>query len=105
MADYLGALKRHTVDTLERNFGKEFLEATPIDWVMTVPAVWSDAAKAMTLRAAEAAGLGGGTKIRMISEPDAAAVCTLRDIQPNSLRVDDTFIVVDCGGGTVVCCA
>lgn len=39
VADYLRSLKEHTIDTLERNFGKEFLEVTPIDYILTVPAV------------------------------------------------------------------
>lgn len=89
------------METLERNFGKEFLDATPVDIILAVPAVWSDAAKALTMQAAIAAGLGTRQSIQLISEPDAAAVCTLKDIQPNHLRVNDTFIVADCGGGTV----
>lgn len=39
--------------------------------------------------------------IRLISEPEAAAVYTLRAIQPNSLSVGDHFVVCDAGGGTV----
>lgn len=101
VADYLRSLKNHTMETLERNFGKEFLDATPVDIILAVPAVWSDAAKALTMQAAIAAGLGTRQSIQLISEPDAAAVCTLKDIQPNHLRVNDTFIVADCGGGTV----
>jgi hypothetical protein len=33
----------------------------------------------------------------MISEPEAAAVYTLKAIQPNHLSVDDNFIVCDAG--------
>lgn len=88
IADYLRSLKEHTLETLERNFGKEFLEVTPVDWILTVPAVWSDAAKASTMQAAIAAGLGHKHTIQLISEPDAAAVCTLKDIQPNNLKVN-----------------
>lgn len=37
----------------------------------------------------------------MISEPEAAAVYTLKAIQPNHLNIGDNFIVCDAGGGTV----
>jgi len=49
--------------------------------------------------------MGGvdGKGIRLISEPEAAAVYTLKAIQPNSLSVGDNFVVCDAGGGTVVC--
>ena len=44
--------------------------------------VWSDQAKALTLQAAKAAGLGeGSSDIRLISEPEAAAVHCLRTFQ------------------------
>lgn len=48
--------------------------------------------------------MGGvdGKGIRLISEPEAAAVYTLKAIQPNSLSVGDNFVVCDAGGGTVV---
>jgi len=49
--------------------------------------------------------MGGvdGKGIRLISEPEAAAVYTLKAIQPNNLSVGDSFVVCDAGGGTVVC--
>ncbi|KAJ5054151.1 uncharacterized protein L3040_000433 [Drepanopeziza brunnea f. sp. 'multigermtubi'] len=37
----------------------------------------------------------------MISEPEAAAVYTLKAIQPNHLSAGDNFIVCDADGGTV----
>lgn len=105
ISDYLGALYAHTIDTLTRRYGQSFMASTPIEWVLTVPAVWSDAAKNATRIAAEragmAAGKGGIGGIRLISEPEAAAVYTLRAIQPNSLAVGDHFVVCDAGGGTV----
>lgn len=91
IADYLGSLKQHTMETLARNFNQEFLDVTPVDWILTVPAVWSDAAKALMMKAA-VEGLGNKANIQLISEPDAAAVCTLRDLQPNHLKVNPTRI-------------
>lgn len=101
VADYLRALHAHTMETLHRRYGEAFVRATRVEWVLTVPAVWSDAAKNATLVAAERAGMGRREEVMLISEPEAAAVYTLKAIQPNHLKVGDHFVVCDAGGGTV----
>ncbi|KAI9869355.1 MAG: hypothetical protein M1813_000144 [Trichoglossum hirsutum] len=101
VSDYLTQLYKHTMDTLTRRYGESFISTTKVEFVLTVPAVWSDAAKNATLVAAERAGLGNRHSLRLISEPEAAAVYTLKAIQPNHLKVGDNFIVCDAGGGTV----
>ena len=45
------------------------VKETPLQFILTVPAVWSEVAKEKTLRAAETAGLGADAPILMISEP------------------------------------
>lgn len=99
VSDYLTELWKHAKSELERRYGKEFMRTTKMDIVLTVPAVWSDGAKDATLRAAQRAGMGNA--ITMISEPEAAAVYTLKSIQPNHLRPGNNFVVCDAGGGTV----
>ncbi|KAH8174888.1 hsp70 protein [Sarocladium implicatum] len=101
VSDYLTQVHAHTMDTLTRRYGESFMASTKVEFVLTCPAVWSDAAKNTTLQAAERAGMGSRTEIQMISEPEAAAVYTLKAIQPNHLNVGDNFIVCDAGGGTV----
>ncbi|KAH9908120.1 actin-like ATPase domain-containing protein [Xylariomycetidae sp. FL2044] len=101
VSDYLTEIYKHTMDTLTRRYGESFMASTKVDFVLTCPAVWSDAAKNTTLQAAERAGMGLGSEIQMISEPEAAAVYTLKAIQPNHLNIGDNFIVCDAGGGTV----
>ncbi|CAI4217302.1 unnamed protein product [Parascedosporium putredinis] len=101
VSDYLTEVYKHTMDTLTRRYGESFMASTKVDFVLTCPAVWSDAAKNTTLQAAERAGMGSKSEIQMISEPEAAAVYTLKAIQPNHLNVGDNFIVCDAGGGTV----
>lgn len=101
VSDYLTQVYKHTMDTLTRRYGESFMASTKVDFVLTCPAVWSDAAKNTTLQAAERAGMGSKSAIQMISEPEAAAVYTLKAIQPNHLSVGDNFIVCDGGGGTV----
>lgn len=89
------------METLTRRYGESFMASTKVDFVLTCPAVWSDAAKNTTLQAAERAGMGQKSEIQMISEPEAAAVYTLKAIQPNHLSAGDNFVVCDAGGGTV----
>jgi len=101
VSDYLTQIYKHTMDTLTRRYGEAFMASTKVEFVLTCPAVWSDAAKNTTLQAAERAGMGSKSSIQMISEPEAAAVYTLKAIQPNHLNIGDNFIVCDGGGGTV----
>ncbi|KAI1766565.1 actin-like ATPase domain-containing protein [Hypoxylon sp. FL1150] len=100
-SDYLTEIYKHTMDQLTRRYGESFMASTNVDFVLTCPAVWSDAAKNTTLQAAERAGMGLKSEIQMVSEPEAAAVYTLKAIQPNHLSVGDNFVVCDAGGGTV----
>lgn len=101
ITDYLRKIYLHTIETMTRRYGEGFMKSTKIDFVLTVPAVWSDAAKNATLQAAERAGMGSRHALKLISEPEAAAVYTLKTIQPGGLKVGENYIVCDAGGGTV----
>ncbi|EME87872.1 uncharacterized protein MYCFIDRAFT_129552 [Pseudocercospora fijiensis CIRAD86] len=101
VTDYLTKIYEHTIETMTRRYGEGFIKSTKVDFVLTVPAVWSDAAKNATLQAAERAGMGSRHELKLISEPEAAAVYTLRTIQPSGLQVGDNYVVCDAGGGTV----
>jgi molecular chaperone DnaK (HSP70) len=99
----------------------EFVESTPIEYILTVPAIWSDKAKSDTLWCASKAGFGAMDKIRLITEPEAAAVYTFTTVRKPEAQADkfgtvieisqlpdyalqkgDVFITCDAGGGTVV---
>lgn len=99
VSDYLTQIRAHTLETLTRRHGEAFMADTLVQFVLTVPAVWSDSAKDATLKAAEKAGMGSRESgdLKLISEPEAAAVYTLKAIQPNHLSVGDNFIVCDAG--------
>jgi molecular chaperone DnaK (HSP70) len=101
VTDYLEQIYKHTMETLTRRYGETFMSLTKVQFVLTVPAVWSDSAKDATLKAAEKAGMGNRHELQLISEPEAAAVYTLKAIQPNHLQIGDNFVVCDAGGGTV----
>jgi len=72
-----------------------------MDFVVTVPAIWSNGAKEATERAAAMAGFCGNQRIQLISEPEAAALYTLKHLSPSSLQLGRRFVVCDAGGGTV----
>ena len=97
VADYLSELWSHAKTVLQRRW--PFLSTTTLDVILTVPAVWSDAAKDATLKAAKRAGMGNN--ITLISEPEAAAVYALKSMQSGNLSDGNNFIVCDAGGGTV----
>jgi molecular chaperone DnaK (HSP70) len=99
LSDYLTEVIKHARQTLSDRYGQYFLSTTRLEFVLTVPAIWSDTAQRATKAVAERAGIR--EEIRMISEPEAAAVYTLQAIQPNHLKEGDNFIVCDAGGGTV----
>lgn len=47
--------------------------------------------------------LMGNTKLILVEEPEAAALCTLHERREYpEIEAGETFIVCDCGGGTVV---
>ncbi|KAJ5559517.1 actin-like ATPase domain-containing protein [Penicillium frequentans] len=97
--EYLGYLVSHVKDVLQRRFGDP-AKSMDLGFVLTVPAVWSDKAKDATLRAAIMAGINP-QQISLVSEPEAAALHSLRTIQPNSITKGDVLVVCDAGGGTV----
>ena len=45
--------------------------------------------------------MGKGSTLQMISEPEAAAIYALADMDILDLAIGDTFVVCDAGGGTV----
>ncbi|KAJ5325283.1 uncharacterized protein N7506_008385 [Penicillium brevicompactum] len=97
--DYLGKIVAHARDILLRRFGTA-LEAMDLQYVLTVPAVWSDKAKDSTRQAAYAAGIDFA-KLTLLSEPEAAAVYAIRTMVKDSATKGDCFVVCDAGGGTV----
>jgi len=96
-ADYLVNLKQHVLDQIEYRFGESLFAAAKIEYIVTVPAVWSDAAKDATKKAAELAGM---ENLSMITEPEAAALCALKTIENVNAKEKDVWIVCDAGGGT-----
>lgn len=86
VADYLRLLWDYTMADI-RNTRDDYDEMTfSLRVILTVPAMWSPAAKEKTRRAAVKAGLP--SKITLVTEPEAAALITLRE------RADDGLLKV-----------
>lgn len=94
--DYLTALRKHVQYVLDKKYTKAVMKI-PINYIITVPAVWSPMAQAKTRSCAESAGMGRGDSLHIISEPEAAAVYALDGM--TDLNEGDTFVVCDAGGG------
>lgn len=97
--DYLNAVRCHVLKILKMKLGKVLVETTPIVFVITVPAIWTEAAKFTTRQCAMRAGMGHDLQI--VSEPEAAVIYTLDTVDPAKLKTGDTFVVCDAGDGTV----
>jgi molecular chaperone DnaK (HSP70) len=97
--DFLTALRQNAEYVLSQKLPSVVLRTTPREWIITIPAMWSDSAKAKARACAERAGMGSGNKLHGISEPEAAAVYALHAMDPHNIKVGDTFVVCDAGGG------
>jgi len=99
--DYLTELVKHLMYTLEQKVGATILKSLPLEFCLTVPAIWSEVAKEKTLKACKKAGLKSKAEILLVSEPEAAAIYALHGLDPHGLAVGESFILCDAGGGTV----
>ncbi|CCD54394.1 hypothetical protein BofuT4_P124420.1 [Botrytis cinerea T4] len=106
ISDYIVKVLQHTKEQLKHLH--RFTDQTPVDFVMTVPTVWSPEASRVLQTSVKAAiqatafGKPWGTtadNVFLISEPEAAATFLLESSEDISLG--ETFIIADCGGGTV----
>lgn len=97
VTDYISALGNHLMYTLREKLGAGVLKSTPLEYIVTVPAIWSDLAKDKTRQACQRASALSVTStkapIHLISEPEAAAIYALHGLDPHGLRVGDRFVV------------
>lgn len=110
IADFLSQVKAHLIQNLDQKYGGELWRTLPITLVVTMPAVWSDLAKARTRQAVDKAGFNpaqfpGLTNIIDATEPECAAIYTIHSLREtvhdSKFGTGDGFIVCDMGGGTV----
>lgn len=84
---------------LLRTVTEAVLRRTPRDYIITVPAVWTEVARELTADCAVAAGMGPKDQLNIVSEPEAAALYAFTEIKSYGLEVNDTFVLCDAGGG------
>ncbi|KAL9000115.1 MAG: hypothetical protein Q9169_001190 [Polycauliona sp. 2 TL-2023] len=102
ICDFLSAICKHVQATLHRRVDKEVMRIATVEYTLTVPAIWSDAARKKTQDAAVRAGMGARVLPQIYSEPECAAIYALKDLDDiESLRINDCILVCDAGGGTV----
>lgn len=101
VTDYLMALRKHSEYILRSQIPETKIREFLLQFIITVPAIWSDLAQAKTRLCAEKAGMGLGSALHVISEPEAAAIYTLGAMSPKIMEIGSTFVLVDAGGGTV----
>ncbi|KXT06267.1 hypothetical protein AC578_9157 [Pseudocercospora eumusae] len=110
-ADYLTEVTRFAYREMVKKLGQEMVKETPMDFWITVPAVWSDKAKSDTLRAVRKAAQQAKVQLHydsqcfLICEPEAAAVAVISALTQGDsqahVKGGDVVLVCDCGGGTV----
>ncbi|KAG5663800.1 hypothetical protein KAF25_006385 [Fusarium avenaceum] len=107
IATFLRKLWDHSLDSIRRAVGVDLLKRTKLQVVITLPAIWPPYAQQRMKQAAQQSGIldgrpAGATTLRFISEPEAVALATIKDLAKRSnIKTGDTIIVCDAGGGTV----
>ena len=78
------------------------MQKATADFALTLPAIWSDAARKKTQDSAVRAGMGKSLLRQMYSEPECAPIYALKDLDDvGFLRINDCILICDAGGGTV----
>ncbi|CAC5385496.1 unnamed protein product [Mytilus coruscus] len=100
------ALKDHLMETLDKQgIG---MRVEDIRWVLTVPAIWTDAAKQFMRKSAEKAGIPG-ENLLIALEPEAASIyCQYLPTEKlngaeegfTMSEVGTKYMIIDLGGGT-----
>ncbi|XP_049340669.1 heat shock 70 kDa protein 12A-like [Astyanax mexicanus] len=115
-SESLRFMKDHALEMIGRHTAGVKYSASDATWILTVPAIWSEAAKQLMREAATEAGLvteADTEKLIIALEPEAASVwCRqlpsdgfvegdLTEAEAINEVLGTQYMVVDCGGGTI----
>ncbi|KAK3315444.1 hypothetical protein B0H66DRAFT_565375 [Apodospora peruviana] len=106
IAAYLRELWIHALKHVQATVG-DVVNECPFHVVVTIPAIWKDAARQRMVDAVKQAGLlvpreCGPTTFDLLSEPEAGAISTFSTMEGRpDIQAGDAIVVVDAGGGTV----
>ncbi|KAG0263187.1 hypothetical protein BG011_009190 [Mortierella polycephala] len=99
ISDYLRALHTHAINEIIKNSGGGMVDPQHIQYCLTVPAMWTDAAKGVMRQTAIQAGIiqpqDPPHRLLLISEPEAAAMYCEKKCEQFNLRHGDRFMI--CG--------
>ncbi|QDS74479.1 hypothetical protein FKW77_006828 [Venturia effusa] len=107
IADFLKKVHEHLLSELARLLTQAYLDGTPITFVLTVPATFSDKAKNDIIAAMKMAGFNNRASdlLRLVTEPEAAMIATLVHFSKGrvkkSIPRNSAVILGDLGGGTI----
>lgn len=101
IAEYLRLLWNHCNQRILDTVGRALVNYSRFHIVITVPAIWPQYARARMREAAKEAGMitkrvGGETQLDIISEPEAAALATMADMDDRcdvKVSSQDLFIL------------
>jgi hypothetical protein len=102
VVDYLSKMKASLLQHLRGALPPSVMnDDLHIEYIVTVPAIWTESDKDITRRCAIEAGMGTNDRIQIIKEPEAAGLYALHVMKNINLHVNDTFVICDAGGGQV----
>ncbi|OTA06912.1 hypothetical protein A9Z42_0077040 [Trichoderma parareesei] len=107
ISDYLRELWKYSLSCIERAEGASLMELSALRVIVTLPAIWPAYAQFRMKEAIEKPGILEprglfDTTLEFISESEAAALASLKDMSDRAdMSVGDHFVVCDAGGGTV----
>lgn len=89
IASFLRKLWDHSIESIRRTMGADLLKRSKLQVVITLPAIWPPYAQQRMKQAAQQSGIldgrsAGPTNLQFISEPEAAALATIRDMGKRS---------------------
>jgi hypothetical protein len=97
VSDFLRLVRDVTKKSIDATYGAAFVRGSKMEYVLTIPAIWSDSAKARMVEAAESAGFGSHrTDFNLIGEPESAAVYAMKEIQANALKASIIIVRIIC---------
>ncbi|KAI1654054.1 hypothetical protein F4813DRAFT_399429 [Daldinia decipiens] len=111
VADFLGKVFEYVVVYRGREKGDSFVEKRPFLVIITVPAIWRGGPLKRMKQALEISGILNHrsnqvpqTTYRFVTEPEAAALATVPELNKwDTLLPGSSFVVADLGGGTADC--
>ncbi|KAF2497640.1 hypothetical protein BU16DRAFT_606211 [Lophium mytilinum] len=98
---YMKHMHAHLMYMLNSRLTSSVVKSTPIDYILTVPAIWSEAAKHKTLTAAENAGFRPINPTNVVTEPVGQLSYSIRRNSLSKLGIGNSVTVCDARGGTV----